>query len=295
MIIFNYTKNIFKDRGLKKARIFFLRSLLSYSEVVAWLKYIDSFYKKYDLTSAPSEMAGLPIRSYASNIFKIKQRNIILQDHYRIMEYIFSPLAIKKFLSDEEISISSLLKKNGNQCYLKILMHGKFWREGAMTLYLEDESRKLISTLTFTIYHDLNGKKSIFIGGLQGGSDIEKSDIVSFTRSLGGLRPKHTLIECCYAVANAIGAEKITGVSNENHVFSYQKTFQKSYNSIWEEIGSNLDNNGNYLLPKHLEKRDFESVPQKKRKDWLIRHAHIDKLTVDITHFLKENSNNTLK
>ena len=154
----------------------------------------------------------------------------------------------------------------------------------------KDESQKLISTLTFTIYNDLNDKKSIFIGGLQGGSDIEKSDIVNFTRSLGGLRPKHTLIECCYAIANFIGAEKIIGVSNKNHVFSYQKTFQKSYNSIWEEIGSTLDSDGNYLLPKYLTKRDFESVPQKKRKDWLIRHSHIDKLTVDIGNFLKEHS-----
>jgi hypothetical protein len=111
MIIFNYTKNIFNDRGLKKARIFFLRSLLCYPEVVIWLKYIDSFYKKYNFTSAPSELAGLPIRSYASNIFKIKQRNLISQDHYKIMESVFSPLAIKKFLSDSEISISSLLKK----------------------------------------------------------------------------------------------------------------------------------------------------------------------------------------
>ena len=41
-----------------------------------------------------------------------------------------------------------------------------------------------------TIYNDLNDKKSIFIGGLQGGSDIEKSDIVNFTRSLGGVKTK---------------------------------------------------------------------------------------------------------
>ena len=295
MIIFDYTKNIFLDRGFKKARIFLLRSLLSYSEVISWLKYIDSFYKKYSLNFAPSELVALPIRSYVSNIFRIKQRNLILQDHYKIMESVFSPLAIKKFLSDSEIPISSILKKNGDQCHLKILMHGKFWREGAMTLYLQDEAFKLISTLTFTIHNDLNGKRSIFIGGLQGGSDIEKSDIVSFTRSLGGLRPKHTLIECCYAIAKFIEAEKITGVSNKNHVFSYQKTFQKSYNSIWEEIGSTLDSDGNYLLPKYLTKRDFESVPQKKRKDWLIRHAHIDKLTVDIDNFLKENSNKNFK
>ena len=59
MIIFDYTKNIFLDRGFKKARIFLLKSLLSYSEVINWLKYIDSFYKKYGFNFAPSEFGSI--------------------------------------------------------------------------------------------------------------------------------------------------------------------------------------------------------------------------------------------
>jgi len=169
-------------------------------------------------------------------------------------------------------------------------MRGKFWREGAMTICFSDDSGELIASLTFTIHFDSNHKKTIFIGGLQGGSEVEKSDIVSFTRSLGGLRPKHGLIECCYSIASCLGAESIIGVSNRNHVFSYQKTFQKSYDAIWEEIGATKMNDGNYLLPKTLAKRDFESVPQKKRKDWLIRHGHLEKLNSDIENFIKKNS-----
>ena len=172
------------------------------------------------------------------------------------------------------------------------MMHGKFWREGAMTIYLSDNNQKLLASLTFTIYLDSFNKKSIFIGGLQGGSDVEKSDIVNITRSLGGLRPKHGLIECCYSIASCVGAESIIGVSNKNHVFSYQKTFQKNYDEIWKDIGATLTNDGNYLLPKILEKRNFEDVPQKKRKDWLIRHGHLEKLNLDIANFIKENSKN---
>jgi hypothetical protein len=292
MIIFTYTKNIYNDKGLKKARIFFLRSLLYFNHVINWLKFIDSFYKKYCLNSAPSDLAGLPIRSYVSNIFNIRKRITFLKNHYQIMEEIFSPEAIKELLSEknDKIIISSIFKKNGEPCYLKILMHGKFWREGAMTIYLTDENHKLITTLTFTISYDSIGKKSIFIGGLQGGSGAEKSDIVNFTRSLGGLRPKHALIECCYSIASLIGAETIIGVSNKNHVFSYQKTFQKSYDEIWKEIGSTIMKDENYLLPKSLEKRNFEDVPQKKRKDWLIRHGHLEKLNSDISNFLNKNS-----
>ena len=175
MIILNYTKKIFNEKGLKKARIFFLRSFLYYPKVVGWLEFIDSFYKKYHLANIPCDLIALPIRSYVSNIFNIKTRMNFLQNHYQIMEEIFSPQAIKKILieQNDQIIISTLLKKNGEPCYLKIMMHGKFWREGAMTIYLSDNNQKLLASLTFTIYLDSFNKKSIFIGGLQGGSDVE--------------------------------------------------------------------------------------------------------------------------
>ena len=170
------------------------------------------------------------------------------------------------------------------------MMHGKFWKEGAMTIYFSDHENNVISTLTFTLYHDQDNQNVIFIGGLQGGSQINKEDIVSFTRSLGGLRPKHALIECCYTIAEFFDVKKIIGISNQNHVFSCQKTFQKNYDSIWQEIGSTILSDNNFLLPKSLAKRDFSEVPQKKRKEWLIRHSHLENLNKNIKEFLKNNS-----
>ncbi len=292
MLLFHYTKLIIRDKGFKKARIFFLRSLLHYKRVANWLAFIDSFYKKYNICSVPNNLAGLAIRSYASNNFCSATKVNVMKDHYLLMEQFFSIEAIHKFLSKDvqDIIISSIQKKNGDPCFLKLLIHGKFWREGAMTIYLSDSVNQFITTLTFTFCYDFEGKKTIFIGGLQGGSDVEKSNIVQLTRNLGGLRPKHTLIECCYVLANHLGFEKIVGISNKNHVLSYQGSFQKSYNNIWEEIGATLLSDGNYLLPKSLIKRDFESVPQKKRKDWLIRHGHLEKLSSEIVSFLKESA-----
>lgn len=271
---------------MKKARIFFLRSFLYLSKVNFWLNFIDKFYKDYGSKHAPSELVALPVRSYVCGKFDIKNRMDFLINHYLFMKKQFSKKIVKEFLDvNKKITISKITKKTQEDCELNILMHGKFWREGAMTIYFSDAKYEFISSLTFTVNKDKNGKKIIFIGGLQGGSDLEKSDIVSFTRNLGGLRPKHALIECCYAIAEAIEADLIIGISNENHVFSYQKTFQKSYNDIWNEIESSLNADGNFLLPKTLKKRDFSEVPQKKRKDWLIRHGHLQQLREDVLKF----------
>lgn len=78
---------------------------------------------------------------------------IFLQNHYQIMEKIFSPQAIKKILIEQnyQIIISTLLKKNSEQCFLKIMMHGKFWQEEAMNIYLSDNNLKLLVSLTFKI------------------------------------------------------------------------------------------------------------------------------------------------
>lgn len=287
MIFLKYLKIIYRDKGLKKARIFFLRSFLYLKNVNQWLSFIDEFYQKFGLKNAPAELVVLPVRSYVCGKFNIRTRMNYLMSHYSQMTKFFSKNSIEEFLKNQNgVEISNIEKKTGEKCYLKILMHGKFWREGATTIYFSDEKHEYISSLTFTIGLNQDKKIILFIGGLQGGSDLEKSDIVAFTRSLGGLRPKHALIECCYAIANCVNADSIIGVSNENHVFSYQRNFQRSYNDIWNEIEGVVNSQKNFLLPKSLKKRDFAEVPQKKRKDWLIRHAHLEKLNNDICKFL---------
>jgi len=94
MIIFIKTKTIFREKGFKKARIFFLRSFLYYPKVINWLKFIDLFYKKFSSSEVPSELLTLPIRSYINNKLNINNRIMVLKDHYKIMEDIFSPQAI---------------------------------------------------------------------------------------------------------------------------------------------------------------------------------------------------------
>lgn len=70
--------------------------------------------------------------------------------------------------------------------------------------------------------------------------------------------------------------------------FSYQKTFKIK---IAYRKGLNQELHlVTIFLPKNLAKRDFSEVPQKKRKEWLIRHNHLENLNKNIKKFLINNS-----
>jgi len=289
-MIISYSSIIKNNRDFKKAKVFFFRSLLFYPLSLSWLKFIDSVYKKHNLVHASPEVASLLVRSYVGNNFSIGNRYALLKNHYNFLQQFFATKLVRGLLSGNKFNISQIATKDSSICYLGIFAHDKFWREGGLTLYFANSDNSLISTLTFSFALQ-NNEPIIIIGGLQGGSSFTKADIIKITRGLGGLRPKHMLLECCYVIANNFGISKIIGISDDNHVFSYKKaTFSKNYNVFWQEVGGTLLPDKNYLLLPHLPKRDFESVPQKKRKDWLIRHGHIDKLTSDIKFFLMQNT-----
>lgn len=283
-LLLHYTKIVKKERGASKARIFFLRSLLFYDKTIKWLDFIDNIYKKYELGDAPWNLVGLPIRAYVSHNLTLSTRLKLLHDHYSLIEQNFSKLIVKNILEKKPIRLSTLISKDDIEYHFELCTLDRYWREGGLTIYLTDNSGDVLTTLTFSF-----GKNTIMIGGLQG-TALGKSKIVHITRKMGGLRPKHALLECCYEIANHLKIETIIGVSNKNHVFNKQEgKINASYNEFWKEIGGFKMKDSNYKLPLALAKRSFEEVPQKKRKDWLIRHEHIKKLKSDTLEFLNKN------
>ncbi|MDX2083090.1 MAG: DUF535 family protein [Rickettsiales bacterium] len=292
LLLCHYTKIVWRQRGLKKSRIFFLRSLMYYFIVVRWLEFIDGFYKKYGFTDAPWSLAGLPVRAYVSTSFSIKERLELLINNYQIMAQFFSDEVMKKILTGEPITLSKLIAKDEKSYNIILANLERYWREGGLTIYLTDEENEIITTLTFNFGKNSNRKIFIIIGGLQGTplgkSNSGKSKIVAITRGLRGLRPKYALLDCCYSFAKSFAIDLVIGVSNKNHVFAKQEgKINASYNEFWQEIDGKKIADGNFQLPAELPKRDFSEVPQKKRKDWLARQEYLKKLNEDISAFLK--------
>ena len=80
-LILTYTKNVAKERGISKARVFFLRSLLYSFFSFKWLKFIDNYYKQRGFPCAPWTLVGLPIRSYVVSGLSISKKISLLMNH----------------------------------------------------------------------------------------------------------------------------------------------------------------------------------------------------------------------
>ncbi len=287
-LLFTYTKNLAQERGISKARVFFLRSLLYSVFSSKWMKFIDQYYKQQGFVQAPWTLVGLPIRSYVVLGLSITQKISLLTNHHLLLAEFLKPKLLKRVLQGEIIELSQLTAKDGNVYSINITILDRYWREGGLTIFMVDKSmigkkNFIITTLTFNFGKKDNGDIFIIIGGLQG-TPLGKEKIVSTTRMLNGLRPKYAVLEALYAIASAFNIDSIVATSNTNHVFGKTKLAKKihsDYDNFWLEIGGIKDKDNNFQLPLALPKRSLEEVQSKRKKDWLKRQEYLEQIKTD--------------
>jgi len=276
-----YCQLFSSSKGNKKAKNFFFRSLLYYPITLKWLKFIDSFYQKYDFSSAPIYLATIANRSTLSKNLNSIYKIIFIERHYLIIEYFFNQDFIKSILTEnQKIKITSLQNKDNNDYAINLVANGDFFREGALTLYLQNNKLEIISRLSFTIYEDACYERSIIIGGF----DIES--VEENKENFESEFYKIILLECFYIMASRFGVEKIIGVSDNNHILSSKKNFIRKYNKIWQDLGGSLRKDGNYTLPKSFNKTFL--------KNEMINFINEDKFNLDIEAFFKKNLNKNI-
>jgi len=276
-----YCQLFSSSKGNKKAKNFFFRSLLYYPITLKWLKFIDSFYQKYDFSSAPIYLATIANRSTLSKNLNSIYKIIFIERHYLIIEYFFNQDFIKSILTEnQKIKITSLQNKDNNDYAINLVANGDFFREGALTLYLQNNKLEIISRLSFTIYEDACYERSIIIGGF----DIES--VEENKKNFESEFYKIILLECFYIMASRFGVEKIIGVSDNNHILSSKKNFIRKYNKIWQDLGGSLRKDGNYTLPKSFNKTFL--------KNEMINFINEDKFNLDIEAFFKKNLNKNI-
>ena len=276
-----YCQLIFQSEGDKKAKKFLFRSLLYYPITLKWLKFIDSFYQKYGFKSAPINLAKIASRSALSKSLNSIYKIIFIERHYLIIEYFFNQDFIKLILTEnQKIKITSFQNKDNNDYAINLVANGDFFREGTLTLYLQNNKLEIISRLSFTIYEDACYERSIIIGGF----DIEslEKNKENFKSGFNKIR----LLECFYIMASRFGVEKIIGVSDNNHILSSKKNFIRKYNKIWQDLGGSLRKDGNYTLPKSFNETFL--------KNEMINSIDENKFNLDMEDFFKKNLNKNI-
>lgn len=291
-LLISYTKNVTKERGIKKGRIFFLRSLLYAKHSFRWLKFIDLYYLKYGFEHAPWTLVGLLTRSYVSSSFGISKKITMLKNHYQILAQFLDDDLLKKLLAGDSINLSNLTGKNGESYSFNMAILDRYWREGGLTIFMSDTENNIITTITFNFDKTANNENLLFIGGLQGGFSADKSTIVSTTRSLNGLRPKYAVLEQAYAVAEIFKVKVVAATSLTNHIFNstrIRKKIYADYDQFWLEIGGVKSKDKNFILPIPLPKRSIDEVQSKRKKDWLKRQEYLEKIKQDAKVLLSQH------
>lgn len=288
-LLFKYSVKIGKERGFKKGRFFFLKSLLFPIASVKWLKFTDIFFARIGFGLAPWDVVATPLRLCLSNNFNVNKRSKIMESHYKILEQKFDKKSLLLLLEGKKVEIAAISGKSGNVYRLSICYSMIWRREGLLTIFIRSDvdSCATIATLTFTIFKNSERNNSLLIGGLQGvRSNViqdRKELTVKATRDLNGLRPKSAVLNCVYVIAQLFDVGEIIAVSSRNHpVKSTNKRrgrhFQADYDSFWQESKGVLRKDGNFSLPLLLHKRSFDEVSSKKKKDWMARYEHVDSI-----------------
>lgn len=283
--ISEYTVQLYKHKSGKQAILYLLRACFFYKETKQWLSYINRNPLLAGHKNTSIELAAKIYRPFLRTSYSVAERISLLTSHIELMAKHF-PVALASAIWEgkktELIRLEG--KKEGLPYILTIYRDCKFDKEGELTIALQAEGSIVpLAATSFVLGHNQSGGVIIMIGGLQGptpASEDNKRNVIKATRELGGLRPKRAVIEAVCAVAKHIGATEIHSPSNMAHISKHlskeKQRIYSDYDQFWAEIGGTKTDDGTYLIPAILPRRDVSEVPAKKRKDWLIRTEHLN-------------------
>lgn len=248
------------------------------------------------LLSILAAQPGLPCRLHrpylALNITRSKTLAVIAY-HYQNFTERLSEAMLKTYFTEQGYYLAELKGKNDERYFISISGYDLQGKEGETSLNFCDDQHVILSKLTFTLCHK-KGKKTLFIGGLQGAKPwIPHESIQTATKACHGLFPKRLLLETLCILANQLDVEQILAVGNSTHIFRswrYEKKkkqlMHSDYDSFWLSMGGILLDDSLFLLRPTVERKSLKDIASKKRAEYRRRYELLDNLAHSIdTHF----------
>ena len=283
-------RSVFGSGPWARAVKFIVRAALWWSATTRWLEFIETG----PLARAPDNvrkgLAEKIHRPYARRRHGIVKKVSLLVDHYRVLASALPPVVLATVVAGNKLSLAYLEGRHADDRYVIAISRDRFFQQqGELTISLIDRVLNVsLANLAMNIMIDRNGRRALFISGLQGPSPpIGKTEVTQATRSLDGLRPKQAVLEAAYAFAHWLEIDAIVATSKHNHVSRTKgrrwRDIRADYDSFWVEFDAVVQPDGDYRLPQALPRRSVEEVPVKRRKNWLRRHARLKTLFLDVT------------
>ncbi|EPC3573365.1 VirK/YbjX family protein [Morganella morganii] len=217
-------------------------------------------------------------RPYLSINFHRKNKSAAICDHYRITKAVLPPAVFSRIYSNEQFYLCPVEGKE-SLCHLWLDVQDAFNKEGELTLEMRDDAGEILARSAFTLLN-LNEKRSLFIGALQGGvSEQAHNAIRAATKNCHGVFPKRILTEVICLIASLFQCQQIIATSNETHIYRSRRYRHKKltqwvadYNSFWESVGGTANPQHEYVIPLTLPRKPIDEIASKKRAEYRRRY-----------------------
>lgn len=266
---------------------FLLRTLLFYSST---RRMLDTLSQRDDFDTLLGAQVTLPSkthRQYLALGLSSNQRADAIISHYQFIDTLKSPRLAAALTAPDPVAVLEIAGKDDSRFTLCLSCARKAEREGESTVWLFDGEQTLLASATFSVVKMANGWELI-IGGLQGPRRSVSHEVIKVaTRACHGLFPKRMLIEFFGLLAAQCGITRITGVSDNGHVFralryrlSKGRHFHASYDEFWASIEGKPLDKYRWEMPLQQERKTLESIASKKRAEYRRRFALLDDMAL---------------
>ncbi|MFV0262181.1 MAG: VirK/YbjX family protein [Kluyvera sp.] len=270
-------------------RKFMLRSLLMPRLSREWMSELSQWSH---LDALLTRQPRLPVRlhrPYLAVNFSRHQVLDALRYHYTLLSEAMSSAELTAYLNTQALPLAQMEGKNGDTFTLELTMQVNLDKEGDSTILMRNADGDVLAEMTFTLL-DYQNQRTLFIGGLQGGKrDLPHEAIQNATKSCHGLFPKRLVMEAICRFAERLHVEQILAVSNDVHIFRgerYQdknKKILSDYDTFWEALGGERDNQGYYHIPVTIVRKDIAEIASKKRAEYRRRYELMDTIQAQMS------------
>lgn len=269
-------------------RKFMLRSLVMPRLSRQWMA---EMAKWPDLERLLLIQPRLPVRLHRPYLAVNLDRHQLLDAlryHYRTLRQALTTDELQRYFAHAGIPLAEIEGKEGEIYTLHFASVISLDKEGESTILLRNARNEMLAEITFTIC-EYEGKRTLFIGGLQGGkTEQSQQDIHQATKACHGLFPKRVVMEAVCSFAQRWQMEQILAVSNQAHIYrslryrDKEKKIHADYDNFWEAVGGVNDERGYYHLPLSVARKDEADIASKKRAEYRRRYALLDSITSQI-------------
>lgn len=263
-------------------RKFMLRSLLMPRLSREWMNELSQWSHLDTLLTRQPRLPVRLHRPYLAVNFSRHQVLNALRYHYTLLSEAMSSEELTTYLNTQALTLAQIEGKNGDTFTLELTMQINLDKEGDSTILMRNADGDVLAEMTFTLL-DYQNLRTLFIGGLQGGKrDLPHEAIQNATKSCHGLFPKRLVMEAVCRFAERLHVDQILAVSNDVHIFRgerYQdknKKILSDYDTFWEAVGGERDNEGYYHIPVAIARKDIAEIASKKRAEYRRRYELMD-------------------